>query len=106
MNAGLSSIAAKASRKIDKSADEVEDTVAEEGAGPSAGLGGLRALLTGKSPAWAALKGAWSGASIKSKTVAILALILLLVLAPVLLVVLLLVLIVVGVITAIRAAAR
>jgi len=73
--------------------DSVADSVAA-GGGPmeQAGVRGVQASLQGKSPLWAAMKGAWAGASTGLKVAFVAAavgLILLLLLSPVLLLILL-----------------
>ncbi|MDV6266615.1 MULTISPECIES: hypothetical protein [Rhodococcus] len=82
-----------------------------EGATPhgpavTAGLAGVRAVLTGKNPVLPAVKGMVSGLSGKTKVMLVLLFALALLLGPVLLVVLVLALIVAGVIAAVRAAAK
>ncbi|MFE4498459.1 hypothetical protein ACFRFQ_01275 [Rhodococcus sp. NPDC056743] len=83
----------------------VEDAT-PHGPGVTAGLAGARAVLTGKNPAWPAVKGLVSGMSGKTKVTLILLLVLALLLGPVLLVVLVLALIGAGVVAAVRAAAK
>lgn len=103
-----------ASKKIDEVVDKLddvasgklEDLTASGGPQVNAGLGALRAFMSGKNPVWAALKGAWSGAGTKTKVIVVLCLILLLLLAPVVLVVLLLGLLVAAIVAAIRSATR
>ncbi|WP_233272090.1 hypothetical protein [Mycolicibacterium smegmatis] len=63
----------------------------------------LRAVMSGKNPVWAAIKGLWTGLSAGAKALLILAVIVAILLLPVLVVVLLLALLVVAVIVAIRA---
>jgi glycerol-3-phosphate acyltransferase PlsY len=67
---------------------------------------GLKATLGGKNPVWAAIKGAWSRASLKLKLAVVLILLVTLLLAPVLLLVLVLGLLVAALIVGIRAATR
>ncbi|WP_216699272.1 hypothetical protein [Arthrobacter sp. H14] len=102
------------SKRIDEVTDKLEDVAAGElkdlsaSGGPlvNAGLGALRATMSGKNPVWAALKGAWSGASTKTKVIVVLCLVLILLLAPVVLVVLLLGLLVAAIVAAVRSATR
>lgn len=63
----------------------------------------IRAVLSGKNPVWAAIKGLWSGLSAGARTLLLLAVLVALLLLPVLVVILLLALLVVAVIVAIRA---
>ncbi|WP_051441489.1 hypothetical protein [Arthrobacter sp. H14] len=103
-----------ASNKIDEVVDKLEDVVEGKLEDPAAsgdpvmnaGLGALQAVMSGKNPVWAALKGAWSGASTKTKVIVVLCLVLILLLAPVVLVVLLLGLLVAAIAAAIRSATR
>lgn len=62
----------------------------------------LRAVMSGKNPVWAAIKGLWTGLDAGAKALLILAVIVAILLLPVLVVVLLLALLVVAVIVAVR----
>jgi hypothetical protein len=84
----------------------IEEHAASEGAAGRAGYEGIRAYLLGKNPVWAALKGAWTGASVRLRVAAVLVLVLVLLLAPVALLVLLLGLLVAAIVAAVRAATR
>lgn len=95
----------KFQQKIQEWVDTLVEEVAHGGAGMRAGLEGLRAVLTGKNPVWAAIKGLVSGLSGKAKIALILLLGLGLLLGPVLLVVLLLALLAMVIVAAVRAAA-
>ncbi|AKS36279.1 hypothetical protein AFA91_11860 [Mycolicibacterium goodii] len=66
----------------------------------------IRAVLSGKNPIWAAIKGLWSGLSAETKVLLFLAALVAILLLPVLAVVLLLALLVVAVIVAVRAASE
>ncbi|MCJ0902592.1 hypothetical protein [Rhodococcus sp. ARC_M6] len=85
--------------------DTLVDGVARS-PGMKAGLAGIRAILTGKNPAWAAIKALVTGLSGKTKIALALLLILGLLLGPVLLVVLLLALVVAAVVAAVRSGAE
>jgi ABC-type multidrug transport system fused ATPase/permease subunit len=97
---------AKASRKVEDWAEDLDDFVTSGGPTTQAVFEGVKAKLRGKNPVWAAIKGAWSGASPKLKLAVVLILILILVLAPVVLLVLLLVLLVAALVAGIRAATQ
>jgi len=85
---------------------DIEEYAKSEGATGRAGYEGLKAFLRGKNPVWAAMKGAWLGASVRLRVAAVLVLMLLLLFAPVALLVLLLGLLVAAIVAAIRAATR
>src|SRR3954463_9753408 len=80
--AALQAAAAKLSHKVDEWIGEIEEYAASEGASGRAALEGLKAHLLGKNPVWAALKGAWRGASVPLRLVTVLVLLLALLLAP------------------------
>jgi hypothetical protein len=92
--------------KIEEWMDTLADAVADGGAGVNAALGGVRGLLTGKNPMWAAVKGLVSGLSGKAKVALVLLVTFGLLLGPVLLLVLLLALLVVALVAAVRAASQ
>jgi hypothetical protein len=98
--------AAKLSHKTDGWIHQLEEHVASQGATERAGFEGLKAHLLGKNPVWAAMRGAWWGASVPLRLVAVLVLVLVMLLAPVVLVLLLLGLLLAGIVAGIRAAAR
>jgi hypothetical protein len=104
--AALRYATAKASRKVEDWAEDLNDFVASEGPTTQAIFEGVKAKLRGKNPVWAAIKGAWSGASPELKLAVVLILILILVLAPVVLLVLVLGLLVAALVAGIRAATR
>ncbi|MCW2518896.1 MAG: hypothetical protein JWR46_1515 [Mycobacterium sp.] len=89
--------------KVQEWMDTLLEAVANGGAGVKAGLEGVRAILAGKNPVVAAIKGLVSGLSGKAKVAIALVLIFGLLLGPVLLVVLLLALLVAALIAAVRA---
>jgi hypothetical protein len=98
--------ATKLSHKTEDWIDGLEEYAASEGATGRAAYEGLKAHLLGKNPVWAAMKGAWWGASPWLRVVAVLVLMLFLVLAPVTLLLLVLGLLVAAIIAGIRAASR
>ena len=104
--AALQSATTKLSHKADGWIREIDEFAASEGATGRAAYEGLKARLLGKNPAWAAMKGAWWGASVRLRVVAVLVVMLILLLAPVVLVLLLLGLVVAAIIAGIRAATR
>ncbi|TDO68382.1 hypothetical protein EV651_102301 [Kribbella sp. VKM Ac-2571] len=97
---------AKVSRKVEDWADGLNDFVASGGPTTQAVFAGLGAMLRGKNPVWAAIKGAWSGASPQLKLAVVLILILTMLLSPVVLLVLLLGLLIAALVAGIRAATR
>ena len=97
---------AKASRKVEDWAGDLNDFVTSRGPTTQAVFEGLKAKLRGKSPVWAAIQGAWSGASPELKLAVVLILILTLLLGPVVLLVLVLGLLVAALVAGIRAATR
>jgi hypothetical protein len=101
--AALRYAAAKASRKVEDWADDLNDFVANQGPITQAVFEALKAALGGKNPVLAAIKGAWSGASPKLKLAVVLILALALLLLPVVLLVLVLVLLVAALVAGIRA---
>ena len=104
--AALLYVTAKASRKVEDLADDLNDFVASGGPTTQAVFEGLKAKQLGKNPVWAAIKGAWSGASPELKLAVVLILILTLLLGLVVLLVLVLVLLVAALVAGIRAATR
>jgi len=103
--AALGYATAKASRKVEDWAEDLNDFVASGGPTTQAVFEGVKAQLRGN-PVWAAIKGAWSGASPELKLAVVLILILMLVLGPVLLLVLVCGLLVAALVAGIRAATR
>ena len=126
LSTALELVTAKAARKADEWTDKLEgiaaagieeaadvvegelDAIAEGGgAKQQAVVKGFQAILQGKNPIWAAIKGAWSGNDTKIKAIfvaAVVALVLLLLLSPVLLLVLLLGLLIAAVVLRARSA--
>jgi len=104
--AALRYATAKASRKAEDWADDLNNFAASRGPITQAVFEGLKAKLLGKSPVWAAIKGAWSGTSPQLKLAVLLILILMLLLGPVVLLVLVLGLLVAALVAGIRAATR
>jgi hypothetical protein len=98
--------ATKLSVKTDDWIRHLQEYAESRGPAERAGYEGLKARLLGKNPLWAAMKGAWWGASPGLRVVAVLVLLLALLLAPVELVLLLLGLLLAGIIAGIRAASR
>jgi hypothetical protein len=105
-DAALRYAVVKASRKVEDWAEDLHEFVASGGPTTQAIFEGVKAKLQGKNPVWAAIKGAWSGASPQLKLAVVLILILMLVLAPVVLLLLLLGLLVAALVAGIRAATR
>lgn len=112
LQSGITNLAAKVSKTVDGPVDDLKTSSEPLGVTPddgptmNAGADAAQASVRGDNPVWAALKGAWSGASGKAKFVLWLIALLGVLLSPVLLVVLLLALIVLGIVEIFRAAAR
>jgi hypothetical protein len=104
--AALQAATTKLSHKADGWIRGIDELAAAEGPAGRAGYEGLKARLQGKNAVWAATKGAWQGASVRLRVVAVLVVVLVLVLAPVVLVLLLLGLLIAAIIAGIRAATR
>jgi hypothetical protein len=104
--AALQAAAAKLSHKVDEWIRDIEEYAASGGATGGAALEGLKAHLLGKNPVWAAMKGAWWGASVPLRLAAVLVLLLVLLSAPGVLVLLLLGLLVAAIVAGVRAATR
>jgi len=104
--AALRYATAKVSRKLEDWADELSDLVTSGGPIAQAVFQGLAAKLLGKNPVWAAIKGAWSGASPWLRVTVVLLLVLTALLSPVVLLVLALGLLVAALVAGIRAATR
>lgn len=103
--ATLEYAAAKGSQKVEDWTRRLDDVAKPRlGAAERAGYEGLKAVVTGKNPVWAAIKGGWKGASGTTRTVVVLSLTLLLVLSPGVLLLLLLGLLVAAVVAGVRAA--
>ena len=104
--AALEAAADKLSHKVDEWIRKLEEGATSVGATGTAVLAGLKAHLLGKNPVWAAMKGAWLGASAPLRLVVVLVLLLVLLLAPVVVLLLLLGLLVAAIVAGIRAATR
>lgn len=84
--------------------DKLFDAIENGGPRLKAAVEAIRAVLSGKNPVWAAIKGLWAGLSGAARALLLLAVIVAILLLPVLVIVLLLALLVVAVIVAVRAA--
>ncbi len=91
-----------ASAKVEDWTGRLNAAAAPTGATQRAGVEVAKASVLGKNPVWAAVKGAWLGASGKARLAVVVSLVLLLVASPVLLLLLLLGLLVTGIIAAVR----
>ncbi|MEV0085479.1 hypothetical protein [Saccharopolyspora sp. NPDC050642] len=94
------------STKIERVVGKLAERADKSGAVPGIALRAVRAAILGKSPVWAAIKGAIAGMSWQAKLILVAVMILLPILLVVLGVVLLLVLIVRAVVMAFRAATQ
>jgi hypothetical protein len=83
LEASLHFVNGKLSQKTAGWAGELDDREATQGSGEQAGYEGVKAEIEGRNPIWAAVKGAWAGASPKIKVAAVLLLVLMVVLAPI-----------------------
>jgi hypothetical protein len=104
--AALQAATSELSRKADDWIGALEEYVDSHGATERAAYEGVKAHLLGKNPMWAAMKGAWWGASPWLRVVAVLVLLLILLLAPVALLLLLLGLLLAAIVAGVRAATR
>ena len=96
LNAAVGNAAASLEHKASGLADKL-DGIGGGGAKAEAGAAGVKAVVRGKNPVWAVIKGAWQAGTpaVRAAIIAsLVSVILLLVLSPVLLVVFLLVLLV------------
>jgi hypothetical protein len=98
--------AGRLSEKVDEWIRGLEEYADSQGATGGAVLAAVKAHLLGKNPVWAAMKGAWSGASVRLRVVAVLVLLLVLLLAPVALLVVILGLLIAAIAAGIRGATR
>ncbi|KAE8762268.1 hypothetical protein [Georgenia thermotolerans] len=96
----------KIAGKVGEVIEDLDLGVVPKGVLGGALVEGVQAFAAGKSPVWAAARGAWEGAETKTKVLVVLAVVLLVLLLPVVLVLLLLGLLVAGIVAAIRAATR
>ncbi|MFI0464168.1 hypothetical protein ACH347_08830 [Saccharopolyspora sp. 5N102] len=106
VRAAVEACAQLISTKIERVVGKLAERADKSGPVPGAALRAVRAAVLGKSPAWAAIKGAIAGMSWQTKLILVAAMILLPILLVVLGVVLLLVLIVRAVVVAFRAATQ
>ncbi|TDD50162.1 hypothetical protein [Saccharopolyspora elongata] len=106
VRAAVEACAQLISTKIERAVGKLAERADKSGPVPGAALRAARAALLGKSPVWAAIKGAIAGMSWQTKLILVAAMILLPILLVVLGVVLLLVLIVRAVVVAFRAATQ
>jgi hypothetical protein len=83
LQAGIATLATKASQVIDDLSDKLESAAEDAGPVEQAGVAALEAKTAGKSPVWAALRAGWSAASTEVKIATTLVLLLMIVLAPV-----------------------
>ena len=67
LQAGIASLATKASQLVDDLADRLESAAEDAGPVEQAGMAALEARSAGRSPVWAALKAGWSAASTEVK---------------------------------------
>ncbi|HEX3336077.1 MAG TPA: hypothetical protein VHS54_06405 [Jatrophihabitans sp.] len=106
LEASLHYLNGKVAQKTERWAAQLDEQEATRGSAEQAGYEGIKAGLQGRNPIWAAIKGAWAGASGPLKLVAVLFLVLVLVLAPVPTLLLVLGLLITVVIKAIQATNR
>lgn len=95
-----------AGARVESLVHRLEHGVAPSGAGDRAVAEGVKALVKGDNPVWAALRGAWVGADGKTKVAVVAVLLLVVVLAPVALLLLLLALLVAALVVKGHAAAN
>ena len=106
VGAALQLTNAKVAKKVDEWTESLEELASSGHATERAVYEGIKAMLSGKNPVWAGIKGAWLGASVQMRVVAVLVLVLVLLLGPVLLLLLVLGLLVAALVAGIRAASR
>jgi len=103
--ATLQYAAAKGSQKVGDWTQRLDDVAKpRRGAAERAAYEGIKAVVTGKNPVWAAVKGGWQGASGTTRALVVVSLTLLLLLSPGVLLLLLLGLLVAAVVAGVRAA--
>ena len=83
LEATLHTVNEKVSQKASKWAGELDDYEATQGSVEQAGYEGAKAEIQGRNPIWAAIAGAWAGASTNLKLATVLFLVLMLLLAPI-----------------------
>src|SRR4051794_41803401 len=83
LEASLHFLNERIARKAGESAVELDEYEATQGSAEQAGYQGAKAGLQGRNPIWAAIKGAWAGASTEFKVAAGLFVVLMLLLGPI-----------------------
>ncbi len=83
VDAALHFVNDKLESKTQEWAGELDEFEATRGSAERAGYEGAKAGLAGRSPIWAAIKGAWAAASAEVKIAAVLLVLLMVVLAPI-----------------------
>ena len=83
LEATLHVVNEKVSRRAERWSDELNEFAAREGPVEQAGYQGVKAEIQARNPIWAAIKGAWHGASTEVKFMAVLVVVLLVALAPI-----------------------
>jgi hypothetical protein len=103
VQAGVAYLAARVAKAIEDSADGLDRLVTPHGPLEHATVSGIQAAVAGKNPLWAAVKGAWSSGTVKTRIVMVLLAVAVLLTAVVAVVVLLLTMLIEAVGAAIRA---
>ena len=103
MQAGVVYLAARVAKAIEDSTDRLHQLVRPHGPLDHAILSGIQAAVAGQNPLWAAVKGAWSNGTVKTRVVMVLLAVVVLLTAVVAVVVLLLPMLIAAVGAAIRA---
>ena len=106
LEASLHVLNERLARRTERWAGDLENGEATGGSAQQAGYEGAKAGLQGRSPTWAAIKGAWAGAGGSQKFAAVVIIVLFILLAPVPALVLLLGVLVTLLVKAIQAANR
>lgn len=106
MQAGVAYLAARVAKAIEDSVDGLDRLVTPHGPLEHAAVSGVQAAVAGQNPLWAAVKGAWSGGTVKTRVVMVLLAVAVLLTAVVAVVVLLLTMLIEAVGAAIRALTR
>ena len=106
LEAGLHFVNEKLEQRTQHWAEELDAYETTRGPAEQAGYEGAKAGLQGRNPVWAAIKGAWAGASGNLKLVVVLLLIVFILLAPVPTIILIIGLLIALLVKAIRAASR
>ena len=103
VQAGVAYLAARATRAIDDLTSEVDKLVTPRGPLEHATASGIQAALADRNPLWAAVQGAWSAGTVKTRALMVLLAVAVLLTAVVAVVVLLLALLIEAVVAAVRA---